>query len=566
MKCTQIPYKRPDAAKSCRRFADIAAAISGASGAEEQLAQYKNAEALARHLNTMSSLAMVRHTVDTRDAFYEAENDFWDENGPALADAQQAVSRAMVESPFRPQLEQALGALALEKMELELKAQTPAVLGLMAEENALATRYQKLYASALIDFDGRERTISELAAYKTHPDRETRRAAYTAEGAWFDAHAAELDELFDKLVKNRTRQARLMGFDTYAPLGAIRMSRVGYSLDDMAAVRAAIRHDAVPAVARLKAMQHRRTGVADPKYWDDVFQFPDGMAKPHGTPDEIMAAGREMYRALSPETAAFIDELYAAECFDVLSKPGKAPGGYCTSLPEYKLPFIFSNFNGTSDDVDVLTHEAGHAFADWIAARTDVPEILRNPGMESCEIHSMSMEFLTSDYYRLFYGADTPKAMLAHAADSVYFLPYGAMVDEFQHIVYANPDMTPAERHEAWARLEREYRPWIDFGGLPFYGRGAGWQRQLHIYLYPFYYIDYCLAQTAALRFFAAWLDDRDDAWRRYLALVRCAGTRTYPQLIEAAGFGSPFADDFVAEAVAPVERWIAEQDKLLQK
>ena len=249
----------------------------------------------------------------------------------------------------------------------------------------------------------------------------------------------------------------------------------------------------------------------------------------------------------------------------MLSKPGKAQGGYCTSLPEYKLPFIFSNFNGTADDVDVLTHEAGHAFADWIAARKDIPELLRNPGMESCEIHSMSMEFLTSDYYHLFYGEDTAKAMIAHAADSVYFLPYGSMVDEFQHIVYSNPDMTPAERNAAWAKLETEYRPWIDFGDLPFYGRGAGWQRQLHIYLYPFYYIDYCLAQVVALRFFAAWLEDKDDAWQRYLALVNKAGTLAYPQLVEAAGFGNPFADGFIAAAAEPVSAWVEKEEKLLK-
>lgn len=565
MKCTELPYKRPDIADICRQYREIAKAISEAADASEQLEQYKKAEALARHTSTQSALATIRHTVDTRDKFYEEENEFWDANSPALADANQAVARAMVESPFRAQLEEALGALTLEKMELDIKSQAPEVLDLMAEENALATEYQKLYASALIEFEGKKRTISELAAYKKHPDRAVRRAAYTAEGTWFDAHAAEFDELYDKLVKNRTQQARIMGYDNYVALGAIRMGRIGYTLDDMASVRAQIRRDVVPVVGHLKAMQHARTGVADPKLWDDVFQFPDGMAAPHGTPDEIMAAGKEMYHSLSPETSEFIDEMFEAECFDVLSKPGKAQGGYCTSLPEYKLPFIFSNFNGTADDVDVLTHEAGHAFADWIAARKDIPELLRNPGMESCEIHSMSMEFLTSDYYHLFYGEDTAKAMIAHAADSVYFLPYGSMVDEFQHIVYSNPDMTPAERNAAWAKLETEYRPWIDFGDLPFYGRGAGWQRQLHIYLYPFYYIDYCLAQVVALRFFAAWLEDKDDAWQRYLALVNKAGTLAYPQLVEAAGFGNPFADGFIAAAAEPVSAWVEEQEKLLK-
>ena len=237
--------------------------------------------------------------------------------------------------------------------------------------------------------------------------------------------------------------------------------------------------------ARRKKLQYARTGVADPKFYDDAFCFADGNPAPHGTPEEILAAGREMYHALSPETAEFIDEMFDGGLFDVLSKEGKAPGGYCTYLADYKAPFIFSNFNGTSDDVDVLTHEAGHAFAAWVAARKHLPMILEKPGMESCEIHSMSMEFLTAEHHEKFFGTDTPRYELAHAEDAMYFLPYGTMVDEFQHIMYAEPDLTPGERNAVWAKLESEYRPWLDFAGLPFYGRGAGWQRQLHIYEVP---------------------------------------------------------------------------------
>ncbi|MFQ7004930.1 MAG: M3 family oligoendopeptidase, partial [Ruthenibacterium lactatiformans] len=382
--------------------------------------------------------------------------------------------------------------------------------------------------------------------------------------AWFDAHRAELDELYDKLVKNRTAQARKLGYENFIPLGAIRMRRIGYTLEDMAAYRAQIKKDFVPVVAELKKLQYARTGVADPKFYDDAFCFADGNPAPHGTPEEILAAGREMYHALSPETAEFIDEMFDGGLFDVLSKEGKAPGGYCTYLADYKAPFIFSNFNGTSDDVDVLTHEAGHAFAAWVAARKHLPMILEEPGMESCEIHSMSMEFLTAEHHEKFFGTDTPRYELAHAEDAMYFLPYGTMVDEFQHIMYAEPDLTPGERNAVWAKLESEYRPWLDFAGLPFYGRGAGWQRQLHIYEVPFYYIDYCLAQTVALQFFTAFLHDKKDAWRRYLALVGEAGGKTYPGLVAAAGLDSPFAPGTLAKLGKEVGAWIAAQDAAL--
>ena len=407
-------------------------------------------------------------------------------------------------------------------------------------------------------------TVSQMSLYKQNPDRAVRKAAYEAEGAWFDAHRAELDELYDKLVKNRTAQARKLGYENFIPLGAIRMRRIGYTLEDMAAYRAQIKKDFVPVVAELKKLQYARTGVADPKFYDDAFCFADGNPAPHGTPEEILAAGREMYHALSPETAEFIDEMFDGGLFDVLSKEGKAPGGYCTYLADYKAPFIFSNFNGTSDDVDVLTHEAGHAFAAWVAARKHLPMILEKPGMESCEIHSMSMEFLTAEHHEKFFGTDTPRYELAHAEDAMYFLPYGTMVDEFQHIMYAEPDLTPGERNAVWAKLESEYRPWLDFAGLPFYGRGAGWQRQLHIYEVPFYYIDYCLAQTVALQFFTAFLHDKKDAWRRYLALVGEAGGKTYPGLVAAAGLDSPFAPGTLAKLGKEVGAWIAAQDAAL--
>ena len=453
MKFSEMPYERPDLTAAFTQFDAMAQAIAAAPGAADVLAQYAAFEKLAGHLSTMATLAEVRHTIDTRDAFYEAERQFFDENSPRLADKQLEVYKAVLASPHRAAVAEKLGSLALEKMELAVKSQTPEVLELMAQENALTSAYQKLYASAQIPFQGQTLTVAQLAKYKTNADRAVRKAAYEAEGAWFDAHREEFDSLYDQLVKNRTAQAQAMGYENFVPLGAIRMNRLGYTRKDMAAYRAQVKRDVVPVVAKLKQLQYARTGISQPKFYDDVFCFKEGNPAPHGTPEEILAAGKKMYHELSPETSAFIDEMFENELFDVLAKPGKAPGGYCTSLPDYKLPFIFSNFNGTAGDVDVLTHEAGHAFADYVAQRKDIPAILREPGMESCEIHSMSMEFLTADFHHLFFGDETARYELAHAEDALYFLPYGTMVDEFQHIVYENPGLTPDQRNAEWARL-----------------------------------------------------------------------------------------------------------------
>ena len=271
MKFEQMQYARPDFDAARETFASLRARIAAAPDAQAQLEAFREFETLSRHISTMSTLAEIRHTVDTRDAFYEAEREFFDANSPALGEAQLDVYRALLASPFRTQLEQALGRLTFEKMEVDVKSSDPAILELMAEENALTTAYEKLYASALIEFDGRKNTVSQMSLYKQNPDRAVRKAAYEAEGAWFDAHRAELDELYDKLVKNRTAQARKLGYENFIPLGAIRMRRIGYTLEDMAAYRAQIKKDFVPVVAELKKLQYARTGVADPKFYDDAF-------------------------------------------------------------------------------------------------------------------------------------------------------------------------------------------------------------------------------------------------------------------------------------------------------
>lgn len=557
MKFSEMPYARPDMDSLFKQLDNLTAQLQDAPDAQAQLEIFDAKDKLMSRFNTLSSICSIRNTVDTRDKFYEEEQEYLDGQYPLVSEKVQAFNKVLVTSPFRRELEEKLGALLFTNIELELKSFSPEIVPLLQEENRLSTEYQKLYASARIEFMGKTVTIAQLGPYKQDPDRTVRKAAIEAEGGFFDQHRQELDELYDKLVKNRTEQAKKLGFENYVPLGFIRMGRNCYTPEDLSSFRSQVVRDLVPLTVKVKARQAKRLGIDDFKFYDNTFMFKGGSAKPQGTPEEIMAAGRRMYHELSEETGEFIDLMLENELFDVLAKEGKAPGGYCTSLPDYKYPFIFSNFNGTSGDVDVLTHEAGHAFADFRAQRRDLLSALESPTMEGCETHSMSMEFFAEPWYKEFFGPLTRKYEVGHCESSLIFIPYGCMVDEFQHIVYENPDMTPAQRNEAWMGLERKYRPWEDFEDLPFYGRGAGWQRQLHIYGSPFYYLDYCMAQTVAFQFWLASLKDREDAWARYLRFVDAGGTMSFAELVTAAGLKVPYAPGCVKEIGDAISAWI---------
>ena len=559
MKFSEMQYVRPDLDALKALTERTVEALAGAKSADEQLEAYYGFEKASKTVETMANIAYIRHTIDTRDEFYTQEQDWLDGVMPELEELNQKIGLAVLASPFRKELEEKLSPVLFRNLEVQVRSFKQELIPLMAEENRLTSQYQKLYASAKVEFDGKVCTIAMLGPYKLSTDREVRRAAYEAEGSFFDAHREELDEIYDKLVKNRTQQAKLMGYENFLPLGYDRMSRISYGPAEVEAFRRQVVDSLVPVCRNVKTNQARRLNLDGLKLYDDVMMFPDGNATPMGTADDILAAGLKMYHELSPETAEFIDFMYENELLDVLAREGKAPGGYCTSLPDYDAPFIFSNFNGTAGDVDVLTHEAGHAFAGYRANKMGYIRALQSPSLESCECHSMSMEFLTQDYHKYFFGDQTAKYEVGHCEDSLCFIPYGCLVDEFQHRVYENPDMTPQQRNELWASLEKKYRPWINFEGIPFYGRGAGWQRQLHIYQMPFYYIDYCLAQSVAFQFWMASLADRGDAWKRYLAFADKGGTCTFEELVESAGLQVPYEEGCLATLGQGIAKWLEE-------
>lgn len=557
MKFSEMPYVRPDMDKVKAELNACAEKIRTADSVEAQIAAFDEASELSKDLMTTGSIAYVRNTINTADKYYDTEREFFDQAGPELEESLQAINIALLDSPYRKELEAHYGSLLFKNLEISRRSFKPELIPLMQEESKLEAQYQKLYAGLTVEFDGQTMPLPMLGKFKESPDRAVRLAAFEAEGKVFDANREELDEIYDKLVKNRNAQGRLLGYDNYIQLGYDRLGRNCYGAKELQEFRDQIATDLVPIIAEVKEAQRKRIGVDRLCIYDDKFRFSDGNAKPEGTAEEILAAGKAMYQDLSPETREFIEAMFDGEMFDVLSRDGKAPGGYCTSFPTYKMPFIFSNFNGTSDDVDVLTHEAGHAFAFYRAMHSDINPNLQEPTIEACECHSMSMEFLTQDYHKNFFGKNTAKYELAHCEDSLDFIPYGCMIDEFQHRMYENENLTPEERNAVWEELEHKYRPWLDMDNLPFYGRYSHWQWKLHVYLHPLYYIDYCMAQTVAFQLWTLSLKDKEAAWKKYLAFVDAAGTKTFAELCHSAGLRVPYEQGTIKDIGAGIRDWL---------
>jgi M3 family oligoendopeptidase len=557
MKFKDMPYERIQVETIQSQLDEKLARITSASSAKEVLAVLRETDALNRHLTTVVSLAQIRNTLDTRDAFYEGEKEYWDAQLPVLEETIQKLSLALLQSKFRKELETEIAPVYFQNIELKLKAFRADIIPDLQADNVLTTEYQKLLASAQIPFDGKVLTLPQLQPYHESEDRLIRKSSMEARANWFLGNGERLNSLYDELVVIRNRRALTLGYPSYVELGYYEMTRNCYDAKMVSAFRDEVVKYVVPLALRVKQQQAKRIGLGNSKLplYDDPFNFPDGNAKPIGSPEEIFAHGKKMYHELSPQTGEFIDFMLEHDLFDVLTRPGKAGGGYCTALPDYKAPFIFANFNGTSGDIDVLTHEAGHAFAGYLSQ--DVfPMDLAWPTYEAAEVHSMSMEFLTWPWMEGFFGDKADKYRYSHLAGALTFIPYGTMVDHFQHIVYENPSLTPAQRNEKWKELEGIYRPWLDLD-LPFYNEGRRWQAQSHIYERPFYYIDYCLAQTVSLQFWAMAQKDRTKAWDHYMRYTQKGGTLTFTELLTQAGMTLPFEKDALKDVATEASAWL---------
>ena len=500
MKFTQMPYERVDFDKVKAEFAELEAGLDKATSGQEQMEVHRRYYELTGHVMTQMTLAEIRHDIDTTDEFYSAEQDFYDQNGPVFRNLCVSYQKKLYHSPYRAYLEERIGKVAFKNIELGMKSVDDKILPLMQEENAIQTEYNKLLATAKIAWRGETLNLSLMNPYLHSSDRGIRAEAWKKYTAFFEENQEQLDDIYDRLVKNRTKQGEAMGYENYLPLGDARMMRNCYDRSDMGEFRKQVKRDFVPFAEKLHERRRQRLGIDHLLYIDEGVYFPQGNPAPIGTPEEILQAGQKMYRELSKETGEFMDFMRENELFDVLGRKTKKTGGYMTYLPDFGAPFIFANFNGTSGDADVITHECGHAFQ-WYVVKDDPIREHWDITMETAETHSMSMEFFTEPWMNLLFGSRAKDYVDMHFEDSMAFVPYGTMVDEFQEIAYQNPGLTPAQRNGVWRDLERQYKPHLDYTGNAYYEAGGFWQKQHHIYDCPLYYIDYCIAQANALQY-----------------------------------------------------------------
>lgn len=556
-----FPYERPNIESLESAMEEQLQILEAAQSAAAQNIAIKRINELREDFETMQNLCYIRHTINTDDTFYEKENAFYDEHSPAMGKWVTRYFQALLDTPFQKELKKEWGQHIFDTAAVQVKAFKPEILEDLQEENRLRTEYIKLQASIQVELDGEKYTLSQLTPFGQNTDRERRREVTQLKWTELEKHSPKFEALFDQLVKVRHRMAQKLGFKNYVELGYARLKRVDYGPEQVARFRQQILDEVVPLCTELYERQAKRLGLKQLHFYDEALKFPQGNPQPQGKPEWIIEQAGQMYKELSPETGAFFHQLRERDLMDLLATSGKAPGGYCIYLPKFDAPFIYSNFNGTLGDIDVLTHEAGHAFQ--LYCSSDVPLLdYIWPSYEACEIHSMSMEFFTRPWMQRFFGEQVEQYRFSHLASALSFLPYGAAVDAFQHFVYENPEATPAERNAQWTALEKQFLPHRKYHGLPMLERGGLWQRQTHIFSVPFYYIDYALAQICALQFWLRDLENHDEAWGDYLRLCQEGGKQAFLDLLEVAKLQSPFDAGTVRETVKVAQEQLNAMDE----
>jgi len=556
VKFSDVPYKRPNFEQIKEQLNISIKNLRRAKGFQEALDVIKKINSLRDKFDTARAICEIRYCEDTRDLFYSKEKDFFDSVTPTMEGITTDYYKALVESDFRSDLEKELGSQLFSIAELTVKTFSPQVLDKLVQENKLRTEYSKLLSSAQVVFNGKKMTLPQLRAFEMSKDREIRKKAAETRYEFFSANSDKFDEIYDNLVKLRTQIAKELGFGSFVELAYARLKRSDYTPKMVSQFRKGIKEHVVPVVSDFREFQAKRIEVEKLKYYDRSVFLKEGNPVPRGSQEQILENAKKMYHDLSRETAEFFDFMLENNLLDLTSREGKFPGGFCHFISEHKFPFILANFNGTAGDVEVLTHEAGHAFQVYRSRDYEIPEY-HWPTLEACEIHSMGMEFITWPWMELFYHEEADKARFVHIAKALNFIPYGTCVDEFQHFVYENPQASPKERRRFWRDLEKIYMPEIDYDGNEYLEQGGYWHQQSHIFEDPFYYIDYVLAQICAFQLWMKFEINRDDAWKNYLNLCDAGGSKPFLELLKIADLASPFISENIASVASSVHNWI---------
>lgn len=525
-------------------------------GVGEWLATWSRLQAI---VDEAATLAMIAYTCDTADPVKEAANLRWSaEIYPSIVEQHVRLAKRFVEFGVEiPGME-----LVIREFRTDIEIFREANVPLLAEVEELIVRYQKITGGLEVDWDGVRKTIPQLQPFLRERDRGVRERAFRLGAQAYLEQRSQLVDTFDRMFALREQIARNAGFGNYMAYAFRSKYRFDYTPEDCARFHAAVEATVVPAVTRLMAHRRRALGVDRVRPWDTLVELESREPlRPFSTSEELLAPAQRVFDALDAQLGDWFREMADNDLLDLTSRPGKAPGGYCTRLSWRGRPFIFMNAVGVPDDVNTLMHEAGHSFHDFAAHRW--PLIWqRSTGHEAAELASMSMELLAAPHLRNptgYYTAEEARAVeLEQLEDLLSSLVHIATVDAFQRWIYTSGrGADAAARDAAWLEIRGRYEPGVDWSGLE-QQRIARWYRQLHIFELPFYYIEYGIAQLGALQL---WRDARHDpggTLARYRDFLSLGGTQTLPGLYAAAGARLIFDADGMGALVALVEERIS--------
>jgi oligoendopeptidase F len=501
-------------------------------------------------LDEESSRRYIAMTCHTDNAQAKAAYlDFIEHVEPNLKPRQFKLEQTYLASPLRAQLPQPRYQVFDRDVKVHVELFRPENVPLETEEAKLGQQYQELSGSLTVQFNGMEKTLPQMAPYLEEPDRALRQEAWELTAKRRLQEAEKFENYFDHLVKLREQIAKNAGFKNYLEYAFRARGRFDYTPEDCVKFHDAIENEVMPILRQLQARRRELLKIPALRPWDlsvDPLNRPP--LKPFEQVDQMVHKTQSIFNRLDATLASGFQTMQDRHLLDLANRKGKAPGGYQSTLSEARMPFIFMNAVGLQRDVETMLHEAGHAFH-ALAARQEDLYAYRGAPIEFCEVASMSMELLGNEFLEEFYSPnDANRARRKHLEGIIDIFPWIATVDAFQHWIYSHPGHSRAERTQAWLNLMRRFGGDVDWSGFETVHSNL-WHRQLHIFLYPLYYVEYGIAQLGALQVWANSKQDKAKALTNYQKALSLGGSRPLPELFAAAGCKF----DFSAATVKPL-------------
>jgi oligoendopeptidase F len=530
--------------------------LETAAQGEQWLADYSELASVVDEFGNRRYIDNSCHTDDP--AFEKAYLQYVEEIEPRVKPLAFALQKRFLESPAAKQLSGQRYAMLMRKWKAEVELFRQENVPLETEVTKLNNEYDKVCAVMMAEFRGKEYTLQQMARFLEEPDRQTRREAWelVAKRRLRDREA--IDAIYDKQLPIRQKVAQNAGMGDFRAWAWKSYKRFDYSPDDCLRFADAIEQSCVPVVKELDRERRAEMKLETLRPWD-LQVDPKGRAalRPfdENDADGFVDRVKAIFERMSPALAEEFETLRARKNLDLQSRKGKQPGGYQCSLEEAREPFIFMNAAGVQRDVETLLHEGGHAFH-CLAARNEPLVFLRAAPIEFCEVASMSMELLGAEHLDVFYDeADAGRAKRNLIEGIIRFLPWMATIDSFQHWIYTHPGHSREERTAQWMKTLDRFGGEVDWSGYED-AREAMWQRQLHLFHVPFYYVEYGIAQLGALQLWMKAKHDPRGALAGYRAALALGGTRPLPELFAAAGI----AFDFSEKTIRPLVRALREE------